>query len=53
MQVFQHFPKYHLYIFKRLYKTLEGEHVYKLTIGNECVHEHNNDKDVQVGSFAT
>ena len=53
-QVFDHSPKYHM-------KTLLGdflakvgrENVFKPTVGNESLHQHNNDNGVRIVTFPT
>jgi hypothetical protein len=53
-QVFDHFPKYHMKILLGDFNAKLGkEDTFKLTIGNESLHEDSNDNDVRVVNFAT
>jgi hypothetical protein len=53
-QVFDYFPKYHIKILLRDFNAkLRREDIFKLTIGNESLHQVNNDNGVSVVNFAT
>jgi hypothetical protein len=52
--VFDHFPKYHMKILLRDFNAKVGkEDTFKLTIGNESLHQDSNDNSVRVVNFAT
>jgi len=53
-QVFNHFPKYHMKILLGDFNAKVGrENIFKLTIGNESLHQDSNDNDVRIINFAT
>jgi hypothetical protein len=53
-QVFFNFPKYHtLLLFGDFNAKVGGENIFKLTIGNESLHQDSNDIGVRRGKFAT
>jgi endonuclease/exonuclease/phosphatase family metal-dependent hydrolase len=53
-QVFSHFPKYHMNILLGDFNAKFGrEDIFKLTVGNESLHQGSNDKGVTVVNFAT
>jgi len=53
-QVFYHFPKYHLKILLGDFNAKVGrENIFKLTIGNESLHQDSNDNGVRIVNFAT
>jgi exonuclease III len=53
-QVFYNFPKYHMKILLGDFNAKLGrEDTFKPTIGNESLHEDNNDNGVRVVNFAT
>jgi hypothetical protein len=53
-QVIDHFPKYHMKILLGNFNAkLRREDTFKPTIGNESLHEDNNDNGVRVVNFAT
>ena len=53
-QVFDNFPKYHTKILLGDFKAKVGrENVFKPTIGNESLRQHNNDNGVRIVTFAT
>jgi hypothetical protein len=52
--MFDTFPKYHMKILLRDFNAKESrEDIFKLTIGNECIHEISNDNGVRLVNFAT
>jgi len=52
--VFDHFPKYHMKILLGDFNTKVGrENSFKLTIGNESLHQDSNDNGVRIINFAT
>ena len=53
-KVFSHFPKYNMKILLGDFNAkLEREDIFKLTIGNESLHQDNNDNDVRIVNLAT
>ena len=53
-QVFDHFPKYHMKILLGDFNAKVGrENSFKPTIANESLHQHSNDNDVRIVTFAT
>ena len=53
-QVFDHFPKYDMKILLGDFNTKVGrENIFKLTIGNESLHQDSNDNGVRIVNFAT
>ena len=53
-QVFDHFPRYHMKILLGDYNAKVGrENIFKPTMGNESLHQDNNDNGVRIVSFAT
>ena len=53
-QVFNHFLKYHMKILLGDFNArVGGENIFKLTTGNESLHQDNNDKGVRNVNFAT
>jgi hypothetical protein len=53
-QVFDKFPKYHMKILSGDFNAkVGGEDIFKLTIGNESLHEISNDNGGRVVNFAT
>ena len=53
-QVFNHFHKYHMKILLGDFNAKVGrENIFKLTIGNESLHQDNNDNGVRIVNFAT
>jgi hypothetical protein len=53
-QVFDNFPTYHIKILLRDVKVKVGrENIFKLTIGNESLHQDSNDNGVRIVNFAT
>jgi hypothetical protein len=53
-RVFDRFPKYHMKILLAAFSAKVGrEDIFKPTIGNENLHEINNDNGVRVVNFAT
>jgi hypothetical protein len=53
-QVFDQFPRYHMTILLGDFNAKVGrEDIFKLIIGNESLHEVNNDNGVRVANFAT
>ena len=53
-QVFYHFPKYHMKIMLGDFNAKVGrENIFKLTIGNESLHQDSNDIGVRLVNFAT
>ena len=53
-QVFDNFPKYHMKIILGDFNVKVGrENIFKLTIGNECLHQDSNDNGVRIVNFAT
>ena len=54
MQVFDHFPKYHMKILLRDFNAKVGkENILKPTIGSESLHQDSNDNGVRLVNFAT
>jgi hypothetical protein len=52
--VFDYFPKYHMKILLGDFNAKEDrEDIFKPTIGNESLHEINNDNGIRVVNFAT
>jgi hypothetical protein len=52
--IFDQFPKYHMKILLGDFNAKVGrEDIFKLTIGNESLHEISNDNGVRVANFAT
>jgi hypothetical protein len=53
-QVFDHFPKYHMMIILSDFNAkMGGENIFKVMIGNESLHQDNNDNGVRIVKFAT
>jgi hypothetical protein len=53
-QAFDYFPKYHTQFLLGDFKTkLEREEIFKLTIGNESLHQDSNDNGVRIVNSAT
>ena len=53
-QVFDHFPRYHMKILLGDFNAkVGGENIFKLTIGNESLHQDSNDNGVRIVNFAT
>ena len=53
-QVFYHFPKYHMKFLLGDFNAKVGrENIFKLTIGNEILHQDSNDNGVGIVNFAT
>jgi len=53
-QVFDNFPKYHTkFLLGDFNAKLGRENIFKPTIGNESLHQHNNDNGVSIVNFAT
>jgi len=53
-QVFDHFPKFHMKILLRDFNAKVGrEIIFKLTIGQESLHQDSNDNGVRLVNFAT
>ena len=53
-QVFDHFPRYHMKILLGDFNTKVGrENMFKLTIGNESLHQDSNVNGVRIVNFAT
>ena len=53
-QVFDHFPKYDMKILLGDFNTKVGrENIFKLTIGNESLHQDSNDNGVRIVNFAS
>jgi len=53
-QAFYNFPQYHMKILLRDFKAkVERENIFKLTTGNESVHQDPNDNGVKVVNFTT
>jgi hypothetical protein len=53
-RTFHKFPKYHMKILLGNFSAkVDREHFFKLTIGNESLHEISNDNEVRVVNFAT
>ena len=53
-QVFDHFPKYHMKIILENFNAkVERENIFKPKIGNESLHQDNNDNGVGIVNFAT
>jgi hypothetical protein len=52
-EVFDKFPRYHMKIVLHLNAKVGTEDIFKPTIGNESLHETNNDNVVRVVNFAT
>jgi hypothetical protein len=50
--VFDHFPKYHMKILLDFNAKVGREDTFKLTIGNESLHQDSNDNGVRVTNFA-
>jgi len=51
---FYHFPKYHMKILLGDFNAKVGrENIFKLTIGNESLHQHSNDNGVRIVTFVT
>ena len=54
VQVFYHFPKYHMKILLGDFNAKVGrENIFKLTIGNESLHRDSNDNGVKIVNFAS
>ena len=52
--MFDHFPKYHMKILLGYFNAKMGrEYIFKLTIGNESLHQDSNDNGVRIINFAT
>ena len=51
--IFNHFPKYHMKILLDLSANLEKEDIFKVTIGNDSLHQNSNDNGVRIINFAT
>ena len=52
--LFYHFPKYHAkIIFGDFNEKVGRENIFKLTIGNESLHQDSNDKGVRIVKIAT
>ena len=48
-QVFDHFPKYHMKILLKDFNArVERENIFKLTIGNDSLHQDSNDNGVRI-----
>ena len=53
-QVFDHFPKYHMKIVLGAFNAKVGrENIFKPSIGNESLHQDNNNSGVRIANFAT
>jgi len=53
-QIFNHFPKYHVKIqLGDLNAKVGQENIFKLTIGNESLHQDSNDNGVRIVNFIT
>ena len=53
-QVFDHFPKYDMKILLGDFNTKVGrENIFKLTIGNESLHQDSNDNGVRIVNLST
>ena len=53
-QVFDHFPKYHMKIVLGDFnEKVANENIFKLTIGNDSLHQDSNDNGVRIVNFAT
>ena len=53
-QVFDHFPRYHMKIQLGDFNAkVERENIFKPTIGNESIHQDNNDNGVRKVNFGT
>ena len=53
-QVFDHFPKYHMKILLGVFNAQVGrENIFKPAVGNESLHQDNNDNVVRTVNFAT
>ena len=53
-QVFDHFPRCHMKILLGDFNAKVGrENIFKPTIGNESLHQDNNDNGVRIVNFAT
>jgi len=51
-QAFDHFPKYHMKILLGDFNAKVGrENIFKLTIGNESLHQYSNDNGVRIVTF--
>ena len=52
-QVFDHFPKYHMKIQLGDFNAKVGrEYIFRLTIGNESIHQDSNDNGIRIVNFA-
>jgi hypothetical protein len=52
-QVFHHIPKYHMKILLGDYNTKGRENIFKLTIGNESLHQDSYDNGIRIVNFGT
>jgi len=52
-QVFDNFHKYHMKILLDFNAKVGRENIFKLTVGNESLHQDNNDNGVRMVNFAT
>ena len=52
-QVSDHFSKYHMKILLDFNANVGRENIFKLTIGNESLHEDSNDTGVRIVNFTT
>ena len=53
-QAFYHFPKYHMKILVGDFNAkVERKNIFKLTVGNESLHQDRNDNGVRITNFAT
>jgi hypothetical protein len=52
-QVVDHIPKYHMKILLDLNAKFGREDIFKLTIGNESLHQDGNENGVRIVHFAT
>jgi hypothetical protein len=53
-QVFYHFPQYHMKILLGDFNAkVDRETIFKLTIGNQSLHQDSNDKGVKIVNFVT
>ena len=50
---FNHFPKYHVKILLDFIAKVGREIIFKLTIGNDSLHQDSNDNGIRIVNFAT
>ena len=54
MEVFYHFPKYHMKIILGNFNAkVVRENIFKPTIGNKSLHQDSNDNGIRIVKFAT